>query len=104
MKKPAASFLAAGFWNSCDDDNVQVICPTCQIFLQTFLRASCKREKNNRDQRKIPIAASRSLSSGAHSRDPLAPRHDEKRLSPNDKTKKPTKTKKPATDFPARVF
>jgi hypothetical protein len=29
-KKPAASFLTAGI-NSCDDANMPVICPTCQI-------------------------------------------------------------------------
>jgi hypothetical protein len=30
-KKPTANFEAAGF-DHCDDGNIAVICPTCQIF------------------------------------------------------------------------
>jgi hypothetical protein len=30
-KKPAAGFPWRGLWNSCDDEDMPVICPTCQI-------------------------------------------------------------------------
>jgi hypothetical protein len=52
-EKPAA-VSSAGFRNSCDDDDMQVICPTCQIL---FLRASiCARELSIQ----IPEPAARS--------------------------------------------
>ena len=35
MKKAAAGFPARAFQSSCDDRDMPVICPTCQIFSVT---------------------------------------------------------------------
>ena len=32
IEKARGQFPGAGFENSCDDDDMPVICPTCQIF------------------------------------------------------------------------
>jgi hypothetical protein len=42
LKKPAAGFPARAVdANSCDDEDMPVICPTCQIF---FLAADLRRQ------------------------------------------------------------
>jgi hypothetical protein len=33
LKKPAAVFTGRGLQNSCEDENMKVICPTCQTLL-----------------------------------------------------------------------
>jgi hypothetical protein len=45
MKKPAASFLSAGLFKSCDDDNMPVICPTCQILFAIVIASARDREQ-----------------------------------------------------------
>jgi hypothetical protein len=35
MQKTRGRFPGAGFCNSCDDEDMSVICPTCQTFLKT---------------------------------------------------------------------
>jgi hypothetical protein len=37
LKKTRDRFPGAGFCNSCDDDDMPVICPTCQIFWRALI-------------------------------------------------------------------
>src|ERR1700680_5035512 len=37
LKKPAAVFTGRGLQNSCEDENMKVICPTCQTLLSALM-------------------------------------------------------------------